>query len=83
MQKDGKVIFVCRCFKTRICAKRWFPKDGFRRVTIKAMQKIKALISLEVQLIYAFVVLTGRKHGSFKKSFFHPLSLYFYVLRYR
>ena len=33
MQKDDNIIFVCGCFRTRRYAKRWFPKDGVRRVT--------------------------------------------------
>ena len=32
MQKDDNIIFVCGCFRTRWYAKRWFPKDGVRRV---------------------------------------------------
>ena len=36
MQKDDNIIFVCGCFRTRWYAKRWFPKDGVRRVEIWA-----------------------------------------------
>ena len=32
MQKDDKITFSWRCFRTRRYAKRQFPKDGVRRV---------------------------------------------------
>ena len=34
MQKDDKLIFVCGCIRTRCYAKRWFPKDGVKRVVL-------------------------------------------------
>ena len=32
MQKDDNIRFISWCFRTRLFAKRWFPKDGVRRV---------------------------------------------------
>ena len=32
MQKDDNIIIVCGSFRTRGYPKRWFPKDGVRRV---------------------------------------------------
>ena len=32
MQKDDNIRLICRTFRTRCYAKRWFPKDGVRRV---------------------------------------------------
>ena len=38
MQKDSKITFCWRCFRTRRYAKRQFPNDGVRRVVSVAEQ---------------------------------------------
>ena len=32
MKSGDKIRFVSWCFRTQLFAKRWFPKDGVRRV---------------------------------------------------
>ena len=46
MEKDDNIRFVCGCFRTRRYAKRWFPKDGVRRVEGLRIQEIEGLYYL-------------------------------------
>ena len=38
MKKDDKIRFVSGCLRTWYFAKRWFPKDGVRRVVFERYQ---------------------------------------------